>query len=183
MTARPLTVEAHLGLVILLATQVAAQVACDESLLEDLVQAGCVGLLEALRRYDPAQGAFSTYAVPWIRGQLRRVLHREQRSLTPLPRASVPAADPTTAQLLARRELRDLQQHLPTLSLKERRVLELRFGLGEEPGHTLAETGTRLGINAARARQIEQQALHRLRERLATDESIEADVTEGEMAG
>jgi len=57
---------------------------------------------------------------------------------------------------------RTVRQALPTLSLKARRILELRFGLGQEPCYTLAEVGERLGISAARARQLEQQALQSL---------------------
>jgi RNA polymerase sigma factor (sigma-70 family) len=162
---RPLAAEAHLGLVVLLA----AQVARDETLLEDLVQAGCVGLLEALRRFDPTYGVcFSTYAVPWIRGQLRRVLQREQQRPPAPPLPPTRAADPLTP-LLEQRELAAMQQGLPLLSLKERRVLELRFGLGDEPRHTLAETGLRLGISTGRARIIEQQALQRLRQTMDPD--------------
>jgi RNA polymerase sigma-B factor len=40
---------------------------------EDVVQAGCIGLLNAIDRYDPAAGtAFSSYAVPTILGEIRR---------------------------------------------------------------------------------------------------------------
>lgn len=39
--------------------------------VEDLIQAGLLGLLEAARRYDPTQGAnFSTFAEPRIRGAM-----------------------------------------------------------------------------------------------------------------
>ena len=41
--------------------------------LEDLVQVGSIGLLNAIDRYDPASGtAFSSYAVPTILGEIRR---------------------------------------------------------------------------------------------------------------
>ncbi|HRD65825.1 MAG TPA: RNA polymerase sigma factor FliA [Candidatus Competibacter sp.] len=39
--------------------------------VDDLIQAGMLGLLEAARRYDPAQGAnFATFAEPRIRGAM-----------------------------------------------------------------------------------------------------------------
>ena len=42
---------------------------------EDLFQYGCMGLLKAIDRFDPAYGArFSTYAVPVILGEVRRFL-------------------------------------------------------------------------------------------------------------
>ena len=42
---------------------------------DDLFQYGCLGLLNAIDRFDPAFGtAFSTYAVPVILGEIRRFL-------------------------------------------------------------------------------------------------------------
>lgn len=42
---------------------------------DDLVQLGSIGLLKAIRTFDPARGnAFSTYAVPLIIGEIRRFL-------------------------------------------------------------------------------------------------------------
>ena len=42
---------------------------------EDLFQVGCIGLLKAVDRFDPARGTrFSTYAVPLILGEIQRYL-------------------------------------------------------------------------------------------------------------
>lgn len=41
---------------------------------EDMFQAGCIGLIKAADGYDPGRGfAFSTYAVPVILGEIRRM--------------------------------------------------------------------------------------------------------------
>lgn len=41
---------------------------------DDLYQAGCVGLIKAADNFDPERGfAFSTYAVPVILGEIRRI--------------------------------------------------------------------------------------------------------------
>ena len=43
--------------------------------LEDMIHLGNIGLLQALRRFDPERGlCFSTYAVPLIAGEIRRFL-------------------------------------------------------------------------------------------------------------
>ncbi|MET8981460.1 SigB/SigF/SigG family RNA polymerase sigma factor [Streptomyces sp. NPDC004539] len=39
---------------------------------EDLRQVAALGLCKAVHRYDPARGAFASYAVPTINGELRR---------------------------------------------------------------------------------------------------------------
>lgn len=42
---------------------------------DDLVQVGCIGLLKALKNFDPERGlAFATYAVPVITGEIKMYL-------------------------------------------------------------------------------------------------------------
>ena len=46
--------------------------------LEDLMQIGTLGLIKAIRSFDPERGyAFSTYAVPLIMGEIKRTLRDE----------------------------------------------------------------------------------------------------------
>lgn len=46
---------------------------------EELVQAGNLGLMRAVRRYDKKQGTrLTTYAVPWILGEMRHTLRNMQ---------------------------------------------------------------------------------------------------------
>ncbi len=45
---------------------------------EDLVQAGTLGLIQAVDRFDPERGyAFSTYAVPLVLGEMRKLLRQK----------------------------------------------------------------------------------------------------------
>jgi RNA polymerase primary sigma factor len=60
--------------------------------------------------------------------------------------------------------LRDLvQEALQDLPSREVRVLQLRYGLDGGRTHTLKEVGSKLGVTRERVRQIEAQALGRLR--------------------
>lgn len=46
---------------------------------EDLFQAGCIGLMEAYKRYDKSYGAkFSTYAYPYILGEMKRYIREDK---------------------------------------------------------------------------------------------------------
>jgi RNA polymerase primary sigma factor len=62
-----------------------------------------------------------------------------------------------------------LQRVLGTLSLRERRVLELRYGLNGEHPCTLDEVGRAFNVTRERIRQIENQSLKKLRALAATD--------------
>jgi RNA polymerase primary sigma factor len=57
----------------------------------------------------------------------------------------------------------ELSRTLESLTPRERRVIELRFGLSDEHSRTLGEVGTELGLTKERIRQIEKEALTKLR--------------------
>ncbi|MDR0531841.1 MAG: sigma-70 family RNA polymerase sigma factor [Oscillospiraceae bacterium] len=68
--ARNAFVEANMGLVYSCARRLQGRGAE----FEDLVQAGCVGLIKAADAFDASRGlAFSTYAVPVIFGEIKRL--------------------------------------------------------------------------------------------------------------
>ncbi len=75
----------------------------------------------------------------------------------------LPSDEPAIEDLVAGDEresaVADAVRGLPEA---ERRVLELRFGLGGEAPTTLAQAGRTIGVSAERARQIEEGALRRL---------------------
>lgn len=57
----------------------------------------------------------------------------------------------------------DLQRVLDSLPARERKVLELRFGLKGGPPLTLEEVGERFGVTRERIRQVEAKTLNRLK--------------------
>lgn len=97
---------------------------------DDLVQAGSIGLLNAIERYDPGRGGeFAAFAVPTIAGEMKRHLR-----------------DRTAAVRLPRR-LQEAGTRLP--SARE----ELQARLGREPSAT--ELGDSLGISGEEVAQID----------------------------
>ncbi len=68
-----------------------------------------------------------------------------------------------TDEMLARDLADQVERALDGLTARERDVLRLRFGIGGEPGLTLEEVGERFALTRERIRQIEVQALRKLR--------------------
>ena len=76
-------VELNSGLVRKVAHQVSKK--CAEP-YEDLEQIGYLGLIRAIERFDPLQGsAFSSFAIPYIRGEMLHYL-RDRGSMMRIPR-------------------------------------------------------------------------------------------------
>lgn len=71
-----------------------------------------------------------------------------------------PAPTDVAYQQLLREALEEI---MTALSQREARILRLRFGLRDGRAHTLEEVGVKFGLTRERIRQIEHQALDRLR--------------------
>ena len=73
---------------------------------------------------------------------------------TPLP-------DETATKHLLKEHLEEVMEALPS---REVRILRLRYGVPDGKSHTLQEVGEKVGVSRERVRQIEAQALRRLRQ-------------------
>jgi RNA polymerase primary sigma factor len=69
-----------------------------------------------------------------------------------------------------------LHRALESLSYRERRVLELRYGLGGQRPYTLEELGRTFSVTRERIRQIENQSLKKLQQ-LREAQQLRDDVT------
>ncbi|MCC7367708.1 MAG: sigma-70 family RNA polymerase sigma factor [Chloroflexi bacterium] len=73
---------------------------------------------------------------------------------------NAPDMDDAAARIVLRAQVEGV---LETLTPRERRVVELRFGLDGDKLYTLSEIGAELGVTRERIRQIETKALRKLR--------------------
>ncbi len=78
---------------------------CHES-YDDLVQIGCLGLIQAIERFDISRGlAFSSFAMPYIRGEIQHYL-RDKSPAMRIPRRWV------TLHRQAKKKIAQLRQDL-----------------------------------------------------------------------
>ena len=138
--------------------------------LDDLVQAGCIGLINAVDRYDPARGPFEAYAMPTITGEIRR--HLRDRSallrvpadaavavrIQPLEEDDGPPADPIAGVI----DRVALTAALRTLPLHERRIVLLSF-YGERSQRRIADD---VGLSQIHVSRLLRRGLVRLRRSL-----------------
>ncbi len=87
-------------------------------------------------------------------------------------------ADPAGRDPAEVAEVRDLQDRtqraMASLTPRERLVLRRRFGIGMEGRRTLEEVGAEIGLTRERVRQLQQEALAKLRARGVLDDLVEA---------
>ena len=78
ISARDKLVAHNLRLVI----NIAKRMPCNTLTTSDLAQEGSIGLMEAIKKFDPSKNAkFSTYATWWIRQAIIRAKHQKDRTI------------------------------------------------------------------------------------------------------
>lgn len=204
---------------------------------DDLLQEGVVGLIKAVDRFDPYRGfQFSTYAIPWIKQAISRLIVKQEKTVR-LPVALAERASavfeamrnaylqterwPSVEQLKMLCELsedeiktirnyyqathsldaeaeddegltvmermkqqqfalplddlidqnlsRYLYQAVATLPDKEAAILTMRFGLKDHTEMTLQAIADQLLVSRERVRQIQNEALKKLKNQFGYD--------------
>ncbi|MDR3621564.1 MAG: sigma-70 family RNA polymerase sigma factor [Paludisphaera borealis] len=134
--------------------------------VEELAQAGMIGLCKAARDYNPERGTFSTYATWWIRAAVSKAAEKlaKHQGLDRFDDAfedeTPDAAEAPDGDLIAA-EIRDqIWAEVDRLPAKDRQVVEARY----RDGLSQSQASERMRVTRTRIWQREQRALSRLRE-------------------
>jgi RNA polymerase sigma-B factor len=123
---------------------------------DDLVQAGSIGLLNAIERFDPERGEeFAAFAVPTIAGEIKRHI-RDRTETVRLPR-----------------QLQEASARLP------RARDQLTARLGRPPGPT--ELAGELGVSAEDVARLEGTSVGSVHDNAANGGDSELDASEARL--
>lgn len=152
---------------------------------DDLISIGAIGLIKAVRSYDPDAGtSLSTYAARCIENEILMSLRhsRKQQNDISLDEPLGTDSDGNTVSFsdllgtppdlvedeVRRRVTLDmLQKVLPTLPERERRVLMMRYGIGDGIVHPQHEIADQLGISRSYVSRVEKHAIELIRDKLS----------------
>jgi RNA polymerase sporulation-specific sigma factor len=145
--------------------------------LDDLISIGTVGLIKAVETYQPAKGTkFATYAARCIQNEILmqlRALKKTRKDVSLYSPIGTDKegneitigdvlgsdADETEEEVSKRLEIDSMMSLLGVLDYRERRVIELRFGLHDGREWTQNEVADELGISRSYVSRLEKRAL------------------------
>lgn len=196
MNARDLLLENNLGFIRKTANEIYFGMNLGQSELsidkDDLEQEGCIGLLDAIPRFDGSKGIkFLTYAAPSIRNAmtdliwdafsqyemrmtdttdelafqkicLDDVVPGEERMLRIEAIANHPIAKSSEKIYIEQETLRELYEALDWIGDREQAYLLYRYGFIDDVEHTMIGTAIHFNLRESRAKKLEETAMDNL---------------------
>ncbi|MCL6452274.1 MAG: RNA polymerase sporulation sigma factor SigK [Alicyclobacillus sp.] len=144
---------------------------------DDLISIGTVGLIKAVETFQPAKGTkFATYAARCIQNEILMQLRALKKTRKDISLNSPIGtdkegneitigdilgsdADETEEEVSKRLEIRNMMNLMNILDERERKVIELRFGLRDGREWTQNEVADALGISRSYVSRLEKRAL------------------------
>ncbi|HHY94964.1 MAG TPA: RNA polymerase sporulation sigma factor SigE [Firmicutes bacterium] len=149
--------------------------------MEDLVSIGSIGLIKAVNTFDPGKKIkLATYASKCIENEILMYLRRNGRTRVEVSLHEPLNIDwdgnelllcdilPDTAEEAVSKRMEDevdrmlLRRAVARLSKRERRILQLRFGLQDGRPRTQKQVADLLGISQSYISRLEKRILKRL---------------------
>lgn len=173
LDARNQLLQANLSFIQKQANKIRGQSGSGRIDVDDLIQEGCFGLMEAISRFDPERGTkFLTYAVWWIRKFMQEtvsiVLADDEVCLSELEEFSLPQVYRKSPEqiFLQAETYAELHDGLRQISARERTYLLYRYGFTDGDEHPIPETAVHFHLTEKRAKKTERDALDNLRRKL-----------------
>ncbi len=149
--------------------------------IEDLISIGAIGLIKAVNSFDPSKRIkLATYASKCIENEILMFLRRAARTRGEVSFDQPLNVDWDGNELLLQdihgtepdvvyRDVEDavdrvvLRRALTTLTRRERRIVELRYGLNDGVERTQKQVADCLGISQSYISRLEKRIMRRLR--------------------
>lgn len=149
--------------------------------LEDLISIGCIGLIKAIDSFDVKRGRLATYACKCIDNELLMMLRGKKKTARDISLFEPIGQDKegNEIQLMdiieqqqfdvvedmeRRNQIKKLVTYLnESLTVRERKILSMRYGLNGEDALTQSEIGELFHISRSYVSRIEKKALNKLK--------------------
>ena len=153
--------------------------------IEDLISIGAIGLIKAVNSFDPDKNIkLATYASRCIENEILMVLRKTNRLKlevsfdeplntdwdgNELLLSDILGTEPdlVSKDLDADIEKQMLHSAIQTLNAREKYIVGLRYGLGEDKEHTQKEVADMMGISQSYISRLEKRIIGKLRDELA----------------
>jgi RNA polymerase sigma factor for flagellar operon FliA len=164
ISQRNALVESHIGLVRAIARSI-HRLLPPAFELDDLIQSGLIGLIQAAERFDPSvHPSFDALARFRVRGAiLDSIRRREYRNTVHGELPDLPSESESIEDAIAQREqAKRITTAVNELPPREKQVIELRY----RQELTMAGVGAALKLRKTRAIQLHHRAICRLQQML-----------------
>ena len=153
--------------------------------IEDLISIGAIGLIKAVNSFDPDKNIkLATYASRCIENEILMVLRKTNRLKlevsfdeplntdwdgNELLLSDILGTEPdlVSKDLDADIEKQMLHSAIETLNPREKYIVGLRYGLGQDKEHTQKEVADMMGISQSYISRLEKRIIGKLRDELA----------------
>lgn len=153
--------------------------------IEDLISIGAIGLIKAVNSFDPDKNIkLATYASRCIENEILMVLRKTNRLKlevsfdeplntdwdgNELLLSDILGTEPdlVSKELDADIEKQMLHTAIDTLNAREKHIVALRYGLGQDKEHTQKEVADMMGISQSYISRLEKRIIGKLRDEMA----------------
>jgi len=155
---------------------------------EDLISIGSIGLIKAISTFDSSKGIkMATYAAKCIENEILMFIRKNARNRNEISLQEPVSVDgegnettlidllendsePVDEKVALKMQIRKMYNKMKNvLKNREKRIIELRYGLDNKNSRTQMEIAEMLGISRSYVSRIETKALNKLRKELLSE--------------